>query len=640
MFHDFNQAKDNLISYLNSVADALASIGDTACEKHLRVQIEDFRRHRFNIAVVGGIKRGKSTLLNTLLQQRDDTISPIDAAVCTGAVIRYLDLSQSDEADKTPHALIWIGDSDTPQRIEWEEIRDYVSELHNSGNSRELTRIEVYGKFPMLKNCCLVDTPGDNACIDRHGEQVREFLPMADAVIMTILSSQPMSNNDHSMLQDLSQKSPKNLFYVVTQMDNERKSDIPVILNFVKSKLPAGSKVYPTACKPIFEAMRNYESQETIDKLSQEHGLTKFTADLEKFILANSETGRDMTHRVRAMLATARQRLQQQVDTNNEIIKTQDVDLNKLHESAEKCKNAIKELEREAKKHIRKFERSWEGAVNTSLRRLEFIGSEIQEAVDRKVKQAGLIGSISNIWKFDSIVSECSRGPLSRFYQETEERLATVTEKFNEEMEESVRLFNSNIRNTLSVADKAVSGILGATLATCTTLGGTAAAEVITAAIGIAHANGVIAAGGWGATILAKIGILGGATGKVAATSAFGAACSAAVVPLIAAGIALWIAKPIAQSYLQGKSGDTVNQKLQKAGEDLRKKIDLTKKLIIDSCDQSVTERREQIEEQLDAVEAKLRNINPEIRVHAEEENRMISGLLEQGENLKLSYSH
>ncbi len=639
MFHDFNQAKDNLISYLNSVADTLATIGDTACEKHLRVQIEDFRRQRFNIAVVGGIKRGKSTLLNTLLQQRDDTISPIDAAVCTGAIIRYLDLSQSDEADKTPHALIWIGDNDSPQRIEWEEIRDYVSEQHNSGNSRELTRIEVYGHFPMLKNCCLVDTPGDNACIDRHGEQVREFLPIADAVIMTILAGQPMSNNDHSMLQELSQKNPKNLFYVVTQMDNQRKNEIPLIINFVKSNLPAGSKVYPTACKPIYEALRNYESQEIVDKLSTEHGLTKFTADLEKFILANSEAGRDMTHRVRAMLTTARQRLQQQFDTNNELIKMHDIDISKLHETAQQLKNDLRELERDAKKHIRKFERAWEMAVNTSMRRLEFIGDEIQESVDRKVKQAGIFGSISNIWKFDSIVSECANRPLSRFYQETEERLAVVTEKFNEEMEESVRLFNKKIQSTLSIADKAVSGILGATLATCTTIGGTAAAEVITASVAVAQTNGVIAASGTLAKLGAWFGIGSASAGKAAAASALSTACTAAVGPVIAAGIALMIAKPLAQNYLQGKSGSAIDQKLQQAGNDLHKKIEQTKQLIIDACNLSVTERKEQIEEQLDATEEKIRNFSPDVRNKAEEENKHLSSLLAQSETLKLSYT-
>lgn len=639
MFHDFNQAKDNLISYLNSVADTLATIGDTACEKHLRVQIEDFRRQRFNIAVVGGIKRGKSTLLNTLLQQRDDTISPIDTAVCTGAIIRYLDLSQSDEADKTPHALIWIGDNDSPQRIEWEEIRDYVSEQHNSGNSRELTRIEVYGHFPMLKNCCLVDTPGDNACIDRHGEQVREFLPIADAVIMTILAGQPMSNNDHSMLQELSQKNPKNLFYVVTQMDNQRKNEIPLIIDFVKSKLPAGSKVYPTACKPIYEALRNYESQEIVDKLSTEHGLTKFTADLEKFILANSEAGRDMTHRVRAMLTTARQRLQQQFDTNNELIKMHDIDISKLHETAQQLKNDLRELERDAKKHIRRFERSWEMAVNTSLRRLEFIGDEIQESVDRKVKQAGILGSISNIWKFDSIVSECAQRPLSRFYQETEERLAVVTEKFNEEMEEAVRLFNSKVQRSLSVADKAVSGILGTTLATCATIGGAATAEVITAAVALAQAHGVIAASGIVTKAFAFVGIGSAAASKAAAITALNTACTAAVVPVLAAGVALWVSKPLAQNYLRGKEGDAINEKLQQSSEQLRQKIEQTKKLIIDACELSVSERREQIEEQLDDIVEKIRNINPNIRKQAEEENKQISNLIAQGETLKLSYT-
>lgn len=636
MFKDYNKAKDELLNYLYSVADALKSIGDTACEKNLRVQIEDLRRQRFNIAVIGGIKRGKSTLINTLLQQRDDTISPIDVGVCTGAVIRYLDISRSEIGDKAPHALVWIGDETEARRIEWDEIRAYVSEESNANNVRNLTRIEVYGDFPMLKNCCLVDTPGDNACIERHGEQVREFLPMADAVIMTIMASQPMSNNDHILFSELSDKNPENLFYAVTRLDSERKADIPEIVNYVKNELPAGSKIYPTGCKPIFEALCNYESQETVDKLSREHGLSKLTHDLEKFILEHSQDGRDMTSRVRRMLEIAKQRLQSQVETNNAIIRGQEIDAGKLHEAIEVCKKELQELERSSKKHLQKFERAWNAEVNRINYQLDGVSSDIADAVDREVRNAGLISAISNIWKFEAIVGKCAKEPLSHFYKEVETRLADIADKFNDDVEESVRLFNSRIKEEFSIMDKVVSGVLGGTLATCSTMGGVAAAEAITAAVAAYHAPIVASSGGLWAAAASWLGFGSGAAIKTSAASALATACASAAAPVLAGAAALLIAKPLAKSYLQGKRDGAVSSKLKAAEEELRKHIDRIKGGIVLACEQNIAERKKLIEEQLEELESKIRNINPEICTNAENQNKQISALIEQGVQLRL----
>ena len=313
MFQQYNEAKNILLNYLYSIADTLHEIGETQHEDVFRLQIEEFRRQRFNIAIVGGVKRGKSTLLNTLLRQHNDNISPVNLEVCTGAVIRYLDLSQAEHDASTPHALIWLENETEPRRIGWNDIRDYVSELQNRGNARGLSRIEVYGNFPMLRNCCLVDTPGENACIERHSQQVRTFLPVADAVIMTISSAQAMSNADHTMLHDLKDKAADNLFYVVTRMDQERKSDIPEIIQYVRAQLPAGSKIYPTACKPVFDALCEHASDATISRLSQEHGLSLLTSDLEKFIIENSATNRQIAKRTQQAIQMVHNHLQNKI---------------------------------------------------------------------------------------------------------------------------------------------------------------------------------------------------------------------------------------------------------------------------------------------------------------------------------------
>ena len=105
---------------------------------------------RFYVVCVGQFKRGKSTLLNALIDAAvlPTGVRPITTAV---TVVRYggrlaarVRFRGRDWQDCDPAALA-----------------TYVSEEHTPGNEKDVAAVEVFAPSPLLRSgLCLVDTPG------------------------------------------------------------------------------------------------------------------------------------------------------------------------------------------------------------------------------------------------------------------------------------------------------------------------------------------------------------------------------------------------------------------------------------------------------------------------------------------------
>ena len=97
MFENYEETRERACRFLETCIKAAKEMNENNLAKQLETGILDLRSLHFNIAVVGDIKRGKSTLINTLLGQKTDALSPIDSEVCTGAITHYMDLSERRE---------------------------------------------------------------------------------------------------------------------------------------------------------------------------------------------------------------------------------------------------------------------------------------------------------------------------------------------------------------------------------------------------------------------------------------------------------------------------------------------------------------------------------------------------------------
>ena len=69
---------NELTVWAKDLGELLKQHSDDSAARAIDSAIDQLKAERFQIAVLGKAKRGKSTLINALLGRQDDTLAPID----------------------------------------------------------------------------------------------------------------------------------------------------------------------------------------------------------------------------------------------------------------------------------------------------------------------------------------------------------------------------------------------------------------------------------------------------------------------------------------------------------------------------------------------------------------------------------
>jgi hypothetical protein len=142
----------------------------------LDVALERLTRHAAVICVAGEFKKGKSLLVNALL---DRDVCPVDDDYATVAFTWC--------TPRSPEGLLVRRTGGTAPLIEeaaLDDLRHYVSELGNPDNVKrvELVDVGLAGSF-LDEGLSLLDTPGVGGIRGGTAASVLDFLPRADALL-------------------------------------------------------------------------------------------------------------------------------------------------------------------------------------------------------------------------------------------------------------------------------------------------------------------------------------------------------------------------------------------------------------------------------------------------------------------------
>lgn len=643
MFENYEETRERACRFLETCIKAAKEMNENNLAKQLETGILDLRSLHFNIAVVGDIKRGKSTLINTLLGQKTDALSPIDSEVCTGAITHYMDLSCLKEENPQPHARVYIGGEAEPRRISLYDIADYVTESSNPNNRRNVVRMEVYGHFPLLHSCCLVDTPGANAVIERHGELVHGFLPKADAIIMTVMSSQPMTSSEAAMVRELSQDAQRRVFYVLTQIDTECPEDLDMICDYVseqisKNGLSKPSRIHCIACKPVFDALRKGADKTEIDVLREKWGVASLEKELEQFILASSENGKLLTKRVADLVSNVRKVFSRRSQSNEDFLHRHDINTEDLEREREHVLGEFKKSKANIENNIKRFTRRWDSVTERAAEQLSILQSELEQTIESAIDQAGMLGALKNSFTLGSVIQKQSRPAINRFLSSLSNKYTDLIEELDSAAQEEIRMFTKVISSASYTSGGA--GLAVASLATYSCANAfTAGSAVMTAATAWATASTTAGAavaqqGALAAFWTWLVGSGGTATG--AATSAAGAAqatlvasIGAAVVPIVIAIIALKLTGPLAKYFTKFSIPGKVDTIVNKIKDDIHTSSEKYKQHIVSSLREQIDTLQEDMEAKIKELDARRRD--PESKEKAINENKQIAALLELG---------
>ncbi len=200
-------------------------LGFNAAAKTIAETEKDFLEKKLMVVTVGEMKRGKSSMLNALLGEKEQ-IFPVNASVATNAItiVRYGEEEKVEVVTEERKKGIMLPTTKTIHRT---EIPNYVSEQGNPSNFKNVRLLKVEIPNPLLKEgIVFVDTPGVGSLNISHAETTYGFLPNADLLLFVSDASSGLTETELNFLKR-GYKYCKNVLFPLTKKDtNPRYKEI------------------------------------------------------------------------------------------------------------------------------------------------------------------------------------------------------------------------------------------------------------------------------------------------------------------------------------------------------------------------------------------------------------------------------
>lgn len=181
----------------DTLLDALAGIVENHRLLEYRSRIEALlareRGDRVEVALLGRVSSGKSSLINALLGQ---PLLPVGAVPVTSVVtrLRHGATVEARALDIDGHV----------QAIAAGELHDYIDEAGNPGNRRRLREVDVSFPVPILEHgIVLTDTPGLGSLHASASAHALDYLPRCDLGIVAIDAAATLMPQDLDLLRAL-----------------------------------------------------------------------------------------------------------------------------------------------------------------------------------------------------------------------------------------------------------------------------------------------------------------------------------------------------------------------------------------------------------------------------------------------------
>jgi GTP-binding protein EngB required for normal cell division len=245
---------------------------------HLR---ERFASERFQLAVLGQFKRGKSTLLNALL--RGDVL-PVGVVPVT-AIPTFLQVGVTSSLRVTYSAgQIEEFEIDRPDSLR-EHLTALVTEERNPGNTLHIARVDVRIPSQILeRGVVVIDTPGVGSTFHHNTAAADAVLPECDATLFVVSPDPPITQVEIEFLARIRQTAAR-IIVVLNKIDMLEMKERDIAAAFLRRVLTEQVKL--DAATPIFclsarKALRALETGDT--EAFDASGLPALEAHLTKFL--------------------------------------------------------------------------------------------------------------------------------------------------------------------------------------------------------------------------------------------------------------------------------------------------------------------------------------------------------------------
>jgi GTP-binding protein EngB required for normal cell division len=159
----------------------------------LSMILDRMESENFEIALFGRVSSGKSSLLNHIVRK---DILPVGVTPITAVPTR---LAYGD----TPRLSVWYADRGLEQ-TDLARLPEFVSEHHNPGNYKHVTRILAELPSDRLRDgVVLVDTPGLGSLATSGAAETLAYLPRCDVGIVLVDAGSTLTGDDIGTIRTL-----------------------------------------------------------------------------------------------------------------------------------------------------------------------------------------------------------------------------------------------------------------------------------------------------------------------------------------------------------------------------------------------------------------------------------------------------
>ena len=224
---DYERLKLELGSLTQGALRLIDERRDRDSHQVCRDLLSKLAEDRFTLAVVGQFNRGKSSLMNAVVGL--DRL-PVGVVPVTSVITKV-------SYGNPERVLIEYPGSSLRSEIPLEQLGEYVTEMGNLGNQKQIAAVEIQLPAEFLRRgLFFVDTPGVGSAIAANTATTERFLPEADAVIFVTSFDSPLGRNELEFLQKVRQYVRK-VFFVVNKLDLVSPEQRDQVLRYMRTRL-------------------------------------------------------------------------------------------------------------------------------------------------------------------------------------------------------------------------------------------------------------------------------------------------------------------------------------------------------------------------------------------------------------------